>query len=210
MKNYNELFDAFNKELIKRAKIMNLSAFILIVFILPVIVTIAILIFDSGYHTADFKDFSMMRRPALICLTVSLMLCLILFLSDKPRIRTLYTKNLRDKTDEFAKTIYYNDLIKALGTEFPDISNEFKEKLLNIIESESWFRYYGFTFDPEGLTLDYANYEDELLELKHKGCRYFLTSWEYHENLPFTFTFDKEDTNGGNMSREILQLPKTT
>jgi hypothetical protein len=210
MKDYNVLFNAFNKKLIRRAKTMNVFAFIFVATILPGLITIAILLFYSGYGIADFKDISMMKKPALMFFVLSMMLILFLFLSDKPRIRIFYTKKLRDEAQDYARTSYYNDLLKALGTEFPDISQEFKNKLLNLIEEHSWFRYHGFTFEPEGLTLDYATYDDEFLEIKHKGWRYFLTAWEYSPDLPFLFTFDKENTNGGELGREILHLPKTT
>ncbi len=123
---------------------------------------------------------------------------------------------LYKKAKEFALNVYFNDIIAALNSVFI-VSSEFKEKLKNIIAKYEWAANEidestedeTIVFEPDGIALKYLKGEDQQLTINHEECKctYYLKGWDYYENLPFRFYFDKVHSNGEIKKKIEFELP---
>ena len=112
--------------------------------------------------------------------------------------------------------VYFNDIIAALNSVFI-VSSEFKEKLKNIIAKYEWAANEidestedeTIVFEPDGIALKYLKGEDQQLTINHEECKctYYLKGWDYYENLPFRFYFDKVHSNGEIKKKIEFELP---
>jgi hypothetical protein len=208
MKNYRELFNAFNQQLIKRTRIKQIIVACFVGIIIPFCSTGAYYLTKKAYMLADLTT-SKVAEPLAIAFALGLFLILFLFLSDKPRFRKLFTKELNNRATDFALTHYYENVIKALESRFT-VSNDFKEKLKVIIDKHTWFEYFMLTFEHnDDIFLDWKHDMNESLIIREDQDVLYLSYWNYEEGKPFEFIFDKIAPNGA-ITEEKYILPKIT
>lgn len=137
-----------------------------------------------------------------VLFVVAFILCAIIIgQTNKSRQKLINAdrKWLKEKANEFATTVYLNDMISALSTVFT-LDTEFKDNFKKIIVKFEWFQYDGFRNYGHDLTHFYKNGEkqvwiEEKLLIKHEGSKYRLQRWEYEEDA-FRFFFEKINPNG--------------
>lgn len=119
------------------------------------------------------------------------------------------SKKLQEKTKEFAKTIYWDDLLASLNSCCPPVSNEFQDKLRNLIDTSEWCDEKDIEFDARGIKIQYQKDETSRLIIHDEKYTYIFKGWYYYKNFPFKFEFDRFDTTTNEVIKVAYQtLPK--
>lgn len=248
MKDYKQLFKEVNKatftsisDLDNRIAIKkNKSTWFFVIFGIACAVLLSIINFQWLQQRVDY-DPSIITAMAIIGSTfLSTMLSLILYnimyasnQSLEKRRREQITL-LTQKATEFAKSVYYDDIITALSSRFT-LSNEFKEKFKNFISDLYWIETTEedeeddddeddendydnddeeenlpiiYEFDPDGLACEYLEHEKERFVIHHEGYIYYLSAWAYHIEFPFHFWFTRVQPNGQVEKQIEFELPR--
>ena len=193
MRDYKKNFNELNDDRIRRIKIIDRIAFILIVIILPIAFVYHIMTNVIGVHP-DLVLSSIITGAFLV-----FMLRLIYH-----GLRVMYCKRLNNLATLFVSG-YVIDVVDALRSSyFPQLSKEFVEQLRTLMYKKQWLNYKTFEFDATGMDFDYKHDEDAVLLLELQGWHHYLTGWTYAAHLDgFIFTFDKRPMGGNGPIEQV-------
>lgn len=181
-KNYKKIFAEENKKLINPPKKLIHTIVMVGVPLLIVVIVRCILgiIKPFAYTTRLFDTCNLLVFYLL--LSIFIMRAIISIVRDN-------REKLINIAKEFAATILLNDIIATLNTEFTCSSRYmFENKIKKVLRENATFSNGEFVCNY--FSLDYKD-EGERVFFSKDNITYYLTSWQYAEDMPFIFTFDK-------------------
>lgn len=201
MNTYQKIFADANAALIKKSNKKSIILFvlsrILIYCIIPALSLVGLWLIISHDRNISYIIIEESSSMWVIIIFVFLLVGALgrLLIEPFPSRQELCSKKLRKKALEFATTTYYDDLIAALDTKFT-LTESFKKRFKDLLGNAYWLDYTDFSFDSDGIVLDYKTEENECFEIQYKDQQWYFNAWEYSPTQKFIFIFDVVNKDG--------------